>query len=198
MKSGKLMTVGEITKDARRYKSYMKFSGGGVTVSGGEPLAQPKFLEALLAGCKESGFHTAIDTSGHMPDRYVPKGSTQRILTYTDLVLLDIKSINPKVYKDLTGVSIDRTLMMLDLCRDMGRTVWVRFVLVPGITDDLDDMRRLAEYLKPYENVERVDVVPFHKAGEYKWRDMDMDYELGDVLPPGRELMEVARGILVR
>jgi len=192
-KSGKIMAVGEIIEDIKRYKSYMKFSGGGVTVSGGEPLAQPDFLEALLASCKASGFHTAIDTSG-----YANRRAVQRVLAHTDLVLLDIKSINPDTYKDVAGVPIDRTLRMLDFCRDMGRKVWVRFVLVPGLTDDLDDMRRLAEYLKPYENVEKVDVVPFHKVGEYKWRDLNIDYELTDTEPPGQELLEVAQGILKR
>jgi len=193
MTSGKLMTVDEIVADARRYKSYMKFSGGGITVSGGEPLSQMKFLEALLTECKDAGFHTAIDTSG-----YAPGQDVARVIQHTDLVLLDIKSINPETYKAVTGVPIDSTLKLLDVCRDMARKVWVRFVLLPGFTDDLDDMRRLAAYLKPYNNVERVDVVPFHKAGEYKWRDLGLDYELDDVRPPGEELLGVARGILGR
>jgi len=193
MKSGKLMTVDEVITDAKRYKSYMKFSGGGVTVSGGEPLSQPEFLAAFLAECKAAGFHTAIDTSG-----YASRHVAQRVLAHTDLVLLDIKSINPAVYKAVTGVEIDRTLRMLDLCREMGRKVWVRFVLVPGLTDDLDDIRRLAEYLKPYDNVERVDVVPFHKVGEYKWRDLGIEYELTDTPPPGAESVQTAQGVLGR
>jgi len=187
------MTVGEIIADIRKYKSYMKFSGGGVTVSGGEPLAQPVFLEALLKACKDNGFHTAIDTAG-----YASEVNVQRVLAHTDLVLLDIKSINPETYKAVTGVPIDRTLQMLDFCRSMGRKVWVRFVLVPGLTDDVDDMRRLAEYLKPYENIERVEVIPFHKVGEYKWQDMNIKYELTDTQPPSQELLELAQGILAR
>ena len=193
MKSGKLMTAGEIIADIKRYKSYMKFSGGGVTVSGGEPLSQPGFLEALLAGCKAGGFHTAIDTSGH--------GSAcdvERVLAQTDLVLLDIKSINPVTHKNVAGVAIDRTLETLDICRRMNCKIWVRFVLVPGLTDDMDDMRRLAEYLRPYENVERVDVIPFHKNGEYKWRSLNMPYELTDVQTPSRELLNAAKKILAR
>ena len=193
MKAGKLMTADEIITDVMRYRSYIEFSGGGVTVSGGEPLAQPGFLEALLASCKAGGFHTAIDTSGHAPG-----GDVERVLTYTDLVLLDIKSINPETYKTVTGVPIDRTLETLEICRKLGKKVWVRFVLVPGLTDDLDDMRRLAVFLKPYTNVERVNVIPFHKAGEYKWRDLKMDYELSDTPPPGKELLTVAKGILTR
>jgi len=190
-RTGKIMTVGEIVADIKRYKSYMKFSGGGVTVSGGEPLAQPVFLEALLKACKAHGFNTAIDTSG-----YASAVNAQRVLAHTDLVLLDIKSINPQTYMSVAGVPINRTLRMLNFCREMGREVWVRFVLVPGLTDDLDDMRKLAEYLRPYDNVKRVDVVPFHKVGEYKWRDLDVEYELWDTQPPSQELLEVAQGIL--
>jgi len=193
MQTGKRMSVDEIVADARRYKSYMKFSGGGVTVTGGEPLSQLRFLEVLLSEIKAAGFHTAIDTSG-----YAPGQNLSRVLANTDLVLLDIKSINPETYKAVTGVRIDSTLNMLETCREMGRKVWVRFVLVPGLTDDIDDMRRLAEYLKPYENVERVEVVPFHKVGEYKWRDLGLEYELDDVRPPGNELLDVARVILGR
>ena len=191
--SGKVMTAGEIVADVKKYKSYINFSGGGVTVSGGEPLAQAGFLEALLAGCRGAGFHTAIDTSGYGQARDV-----ERVLAHTDLVLLDIKSINPATYKNVTGVEIDRTLETLEICRRMGRKIWVRFVLVPGLTDDMDDMRRLAEFLRPYDNIERVDVLPFHKTGEHKWRDLGMPYELADTPSPSRELLNMARGILAR
>jgi len=193
LKSGQLMTVDEIIRDIKQYKSYMKFSGGGVTFTGGDPLRQPDFLEALLAKCKACGFHTAIDTSG-----YAARTIVERVLAYTDLMLLDMKSINPETFKSVAGVPIDRTLRALDISRRMGVKVWVRFVLVPGLTDDLDDMHRLAEYLEPYENVERVDVVPFHKAGEFKWRDLNMDYELWDTPPPSPEQLEAALKILAR
>ena len=191
MKSGKLMVAEEIIQDIKRYKSYIKFSKGGVTISGGEPLAQPGFLEALLKGCKDNGFHTAIDTSG-----YASSADVERVLHYTDLMILDIKSINPEVYKKVAGVSIDRTLEALDISQRMDRKVWVRYVLVPGLTDDLNDIKSLARHLQPYKNVERVEVVPFHKTGEYKWRDMNMDYELWDVPPPNHELLETAQRIL--
>ena len=193
LKSGKLMTVDEIVRDIKQYKSYLEFSGGGVTVTGGDPLVQPDFLETLLAKCRACGFHTAIDTSG-----YAPGPVLERVLAHTDLVLLDIKSINPETFKSVAGVPIDRTLEALEICRKMGVRVWVRFVLVPGLTDDLEDMRRLAEYLAPYENVERVDVVPFHKAGEYKWRNMRIEYELWDTPPPSPELLGTAKKILAK
>jgi len=185
------MTVDEIIQDIEKYRSYLRFSGGGVTVSGGDPFFQPQFLEELLAGCKAAGFHTAIDTSGYAPGHVV-----ERVLKHTDLLLLDIKSINPMTFEAVTGVPIDRTLETLRISQRMRVKAWVRFVLVPGLTDDLDDMRKLARFLKPFDNIEKVDVAPFHKTGEYKWRDLEQEYELWDTPPPSAELMEAAKGIL--
>ncbi|MCL2528444.1 MAG: pyruvate formate-lyase-activating protein [Defluviitaleaceae bacterium] len=193
LNAGRIMTVREILRDIEKYKSYLKFSGGGVTFTGGDPLRQHDFLEALLAGCKAKGFHTAMDTSG-----YGARDIVERLLTYTDLLLLDIKSINPETYKLVTGVNIDRSLRTLDISRRMGVKTWVRYVLVPGLTDNLDDIYKLAEYLKPYDNVEKVEVVPFHKAGEFKWRDLGQDYELWDTPAPSNELLVKAREILSR
>ena len=191
LQSGKLMTVDEIVQDIKRYKSYLKFSGGGVTFTGGDPFLQPDFLAALLKACKAEGFHTVIDTSG-----YASKPAVEKALPHTDLLLLDIKSINPDVFKAVTDVPIDRTLRTLRLSNELGVKVWVRFVLVPGLTDNLEDIRQLAQYLKAYDNVEKVEVVPFHKAGEYKWRDLGHKYELEDTQPPTPELLEVVRRIL--
>ena len=185
------MAAEEIIQDIKRYESYLKFSGGGATFTGGDPLFQPDFLEALLVGCKAGGIHTTIDTSGYAPGHIV-----ERVLAHTDLMLLDIKSINPETYKKVTGVSIDYTLETLKISQKMGIKVWVRFVLVPGLTDNVDDMHKLAEYLRPYDNIERVDVIPFHKTGEYKWKDLNLDYELWDTPPPSAELMEIAQGVL--
>jgi len=190
-KSGRLMTTSEIVQDIEKYRSYLRFSGGGVTVSGGDPFFQPCFLESLLAECKMAGFHTAIDTSGYAPGHVV-----ERVLEHTDLLLLDIKSINPVTFESVTGVPIDRTLETLRISQRMRVKVWVRFVLVPGLTDDLDDMKKLARFLKPFDNIEKVDVAPFHKTGEYKWRDLQQEYELWDTPPPSAELLETAKGIL--
>jgi len=187
------MTVREIIRDIEKYKSYLKFSGGGVTITGGDPLRQPEFLEALLANCKVKGFHTALDTSG-----YAARDFAERALAHTDLLLLDIKSINPETYKQVTGVPIDRTLRTLDISRRLGVKTWVRFVLVPGLTDDLDDMYKLAEFLRPYENIEKIEVMPFHKAGEFKWRDLGHEYALWDTPAPSQELVDAARKILAR
>jgi len=193
LQSGQIMTVDEIVKDIKKYRSYIKFSGGGVTITGGDPLIQFEFTEALLAQCKSEGFHTAVDTSG-----YGLGNAVEKVLAHTDLMLLDIKSINPATYKQVTGMPIERTLETLRISHEMGVSVWVRFVLVPGLTDNESDMYRLAEYLKPYDNVKRVEVIPFHKIGEYKWRDLKLEYELGDTSAPTHEAMNIARRILAR
>jgi len=190
---GRQMTPREIVRDIEKYKSYLKFSGGGVTFTGGDPLRQPEFLEALLAACKAKGIHTAVDTAG-----YAARDILERVLSYTDLLLLDIKSINPATYKAVTGVPIDRVLRTMEISQRLGVKVWVRFVLVPGLTDDIDDMYRLRDYLKPFDNVAKVEVIPFHKAGEYKWKDLGMQYELWDTPAPSAELLETAREILSR
>ena len=192
-KSGTLMTVDEIIHDIKKYKSYLKFSGGGVTITGGDPLFQFPFLESLLTTCKSEGFHTAIDTAG-----YANPQTVQKILAHTDLLLLDIKSINPTTYKIVTGVPLNRTLETLRISKLMNIEVWVRFVLVPGVTDSVRDMHRLAKYLEPYENIKKIEVIPFHKAGEYKWKDLGREYELYDTPTPSKGMMEIARRILAK
>ena len=193
VRSGDVMTVDEVIADMKKYKSYLKFSGGGVTITGGEPFVQPDFLMELMAAIKAAGFHTVLDTSGHGK-----KSVAERALKHTDLLMLDVKTINPKAYKKLTGGSIFPTLQILDVSRDLQVPTWVRFVLVPGYTDDLDDIKELADYLHNFNNVEKIEVLPFHKLGEYKWENMDIPYELANVLPPGPEIMKRAKSILER
>ena len=191
LKSGQLVTVGDTIRDIKKYQSYLKFSGGGVTITGGEPFMQPDFLVELLAACKSVGLHTALDTSG-----FADRSAAERALQYTDMLLLDIKSFNPVTYKELTGVPLDKTLEVLRLAEYMEIPIWVRFVLVPGYTDNMEDIRRMASFLEPFVNVVKVDVLPFHKMGEYKWEELGLQYELADVEPPSRELLERAKAIL--
>ena len=191
MEKGQLFPVEDVVWDIKKYKSYLHFSGGGVTITGGEPFMQPHFLEELLKACKSEGIHTALDTAGH-----VPADVARRVLRYTDLLLLDLKSMNSEVYKDVTGVRIDLTLKVLALSCDMSVPVWIRFVLVPGLTDDEDDMRKMAEFLKPFPNIERVEVLPFHKLGEYKWAELGLTYTLKDTEPPTKQQIDRAREIL--
>jgi len=191
-KSGKRMTVNDIMNEVLKYKNYYKASGGGATISGGEPFMQAEFLTEILKACKHHGIHTAIDTSG-----YTSPANAKKALQYTDLLLLDIKAYNPETYKKVTGVDIDKTLDVLQLSQALNIPTWIRYVLVPGLTDDMDEIKCLAEFLKGYSNVEKIDVLPFHKEGEYKWQDRNIPYELTDAPPATPEMVEAVKKIFM-
>lgn len=182
MTDGKEVDTAELINEVVKYKSYMQFSGGGITVSGGEPLLQPDFVKDLFVKCKANGVHTCLDTSG-----FISLDKADPVLDYTDLVLLDIKSYNPEVYKDLTGVPLDPTLAFANHLSERNIPVWIRYVLVPNLTDNLEDIEALAKFLTTLSNVERIDVLPFHKMGEYKWEQLGYEYALADTLEPTRE-----------
>jgi len=182
-------TVGEFMVDIRKYKSYFKASGGGVTLTGGEPLMQKKFAISLFKACKEEGLHTTLDTSGYTGIDDL----TLEVLKYTDLVLLDMKSINSDVYQKLTGSPIERNLDFSRYLKDSRIPAWVFFVLVPGLTDNEEDLHALASYLKTLNNVERVGILPFHQMGSYKWQKLNLDYQLGDTPEPSPEETERVR-----
>lgn len=169
-----------------KQKGMLQSMKGGVTLSGGEPLWQPEFVKAIFEGCKMMGLHTALDTSG-----FLGKKADEELLSFTDLVLLDIKHFDPDGYKRVTGVDLQPTLDFAERLAAMKKPVWLRFVLVPGYTDDMDAISKMAAYARELGNVERVEVLPFHKMGEYKWEAMEMDYELYDIPEPQPE--EVAR-----
>lgn len=190
---GKEMSVDTIIKDVIKYKPYMAFSNGGITVSGGEPLLQPGFVGELFKKCKENDIHTCLDTSG-----YIKLDKADPVLDYTDLVLLDIKSYNPLVFKDVTGVPIDSTLAFAEHLAKRNIPVWIRYVLVPDLTDDPEDIEALAKYLTTLTNIERIDILPFHKMGEYKWEQLGYDYKLTDTPSPEPEDVKMAKDILLK
>ncbi|PWN06010.1 pyruvate formate-lyase-activating protein [Rhodohalobacter mucosus] len=169
-----------------KQKDMLQSMKGGVTLSGGEPLWQPKFVKAIFEGSKMMGLHTALDTSG-----FLGKKADDELLSFTDLVLLDIKHFDPEGYKRVTGVDLQPTLDFAERLAVIKKPVWLRFVLVPGYTDDMNAISKMAAYARRLGNVERVEVLPFHKMGEYKWEAMEMDYELYDIPEP--EPVEVAR-----
>jgi len=191
-RSGTITTVGEIITEILKYKSYFQFTGGGVTISGGEPLNQYEFVIELLKACHDHGFHTALDTSG-----YATIDVAEQVLPHVDLLLLDIKNINPEVFENVTGVKIDKTLGVLDTSKHLNVKTWVRFVLVPGLTDNMDDIKKMAEFLQPFENIEKVEVLPFHKSGEHKWKAVNVPYELADTLPPTPEKVKEVQEIFM-
>lgn len=187
---GREYTVSQLMGEIIRYKSYMSFSGGGVTFTGGEPLLQAEFLLEVSKKCKELGISTALDTSGFLWNDHVSE-----LLRYTDLVLLDIKNYDPLVYKTVTGVSLSPTLKFLDHLRERGTRTWVRYVLVPQLTDNLDSVKKLSEHLDQYPNVEKIELLAFHKMGEYKWKELGLEYKLSDTKEPSKELLKEVKAI---
>ncbi|MCL1844235.1 MAG: pyruvate formate-lyase-activating protein [Defluviitaleaceae bacterium] len=189
--NGMEMSVEEVLRELLKYKKFYKRSGGGVTFSGGEPLSQPEFLCEILKACRANKIHTCLDTSG-----FAPESSIMDVLPFVDLLLLDIKAANHETYKRVTGQKSDRIFAMLGLALRQHVQTWIRYVLVPGLTDNLDEIRKLADFLREYNNIEKVDILPFHKLGEDKWKDLGIEYELHDTLPPSPELIQTVREIL--
>jgi pyruvate formate lyase activating enzyme len=189
MRNGKPTTADEVLSQIARYRALLAGSGG-VTVSGGEPLLQPAFTEAVLAGAKAMGLDTALDTSGVLGDR-----ASDELLAATDLVLLDIKAIDPALYRDLTGGSLMPTLRFSERLAALDKRVWVRFVLVPGWTDAPEHVARLARHLAALGNVERVDVLGYHTLGREKYAELGMEDRLARVPAATQEQVDAARAI---
>ena len=191
VKAGTEMTVGQICEDALKYSSYMKFSGGGFTATGGDPLLQAEFLTGLFKKLQSLGIHTALDTAGH-----VELSDVSELIKYTDLVLLDIKSIDPEKHRELTAVALEPTLKFAEYLSDSSIPIWVRYVVVPGITDCEDDIKKLSKFLLTLKNIERVELLPFHKMGEHKWATMNLPYKLKDTPVPDTDKMKYFEGLL--
>lgn len=189
---GDEFSADELIKRALRYKSYWK-NGGGITVSGGEPLLQIDFLTELLRKAKENDINTAIDTAGQPFTREEPFFSKfSELMKYTDLIMLDIKEINPERHKHITGFDNDNILDMARYLSDINKPVWLRHVLVPTLSDFDEDLDKLSEFIKTLGNVERVDVLPYHSLGVFKWKNLGIKYELDDVCPPDAERIKNA------
>ena len=187
---GKEVTVDELIIDIQKYNSYMNFSGGGLTVTGGEPLMQPEFITEIFRRCQELEIHTALDTSG-----YVNLATAKPVLNYVDLVLLDIKSFDKQLYRQVTQVSLEPTLKFARYLDEIEKSAWIRFVLVPNLTDISKNIRGLAEFISQLNNIERVEILPFHKMGEYKWEQLGYDYQLKDTPSASPELVDRAKAI---
>lgn len=192
-RDGTPTTAAEILADIARYFGFLAHGHGGVTISGGEPLVQPQFTTALLQGCKAMGLHTALDTSGATGNK-----APAALLDATDLALLDIKAFSEERYRRLTGAPLAPTLDFARRLAALGKPVWLRYVLVPGLTDDAAEIDRLAAFAAGLGNVERVDVLPFHTMGAYKWEHCDRPYRLAGTLPPTPALVDSVRAIFLR
>ena len=195
MKDGKPVTSDELLTRIARYQGVFRATGGGITLSGGEVLMQPAFAARILRGAKELGIHTAIDTSG-----FLGASATDAMLEDVDLVLLDVKSGDPDTYRRVTGRELEPTLEFGRRLAELphGPEVWVRFVLVPGLTGDAANAAAVAAYAASLNDimpgtVTRVEVLPFHQMGRDKWDALGRDYQLGDTEPPSPELTERVR-----
>ncbi len=187
MTNGIPVTIARAAQELRKYRHGLKVMSGGLTLSGGEPLMQHRFAVKLFAAAKGMGIHTALDTNGFYGDRLADDE-----LRLIDLVLLDIKGWDPDRHRALTGMDIEPTLVFARRLAANRRPVWLRYVFVPGLTDDLEEIRRIARFAAGLGNIERVDVLPFHQMGKYKWRQLGLNYTLADVEPPGMEPIDVA------
>jgi pyruvate formate lyase activating enzyme len=187
MSNGIPVTIARATEELRKYRHGLKIMSGGLTVSGGEPLMQHRFVVKLFTAAQGMGVHTALDTNGYYGDRL-----TDEELERIDLVLLDLKTWDPERHRRLTGMDVAPTLDFARRLAARKRKVWVRYVLVPGLTDDPTDIAKTASFAGGLGNVERVDVLPFHQMGKYKWKQLGMAYTLEAVEPPDVDAVERA------
>ncbi len=189
--AGKVVSAKNLLDEILKYTSFMKFSKGGVTFSGGEPLVQKKALLPLLKELKKQGVHIAIDTAGTTNI----DETTLAIIDTIDLVMLDVKHIVPYEHKRLTGLSNDMNLSFLEALSSKNKRTWVRWVVVPSINDTVGYAKKFAELIKKYPNVELVEILPYHKNGIYKWEALNIPYQLKDTPEPTKssiqELVEI-------
>jgi len=188
LKNGKVTTARETVRQVLRYKSFIR--NGGVTISGGEPLTQQLFVESVLREVKKNQLHTALDTSGCFGVQVSPS-----LLDLVDLVLLDIKAWTNEDYLSITGKSVTPVLEFAKLLERLQKPTWIRFVLVPRLTDREETIHGIAAFVQNMKNVERVEVLPFHKYGESKYKELGLKYTLSETQPPSEERTEEVREI---
>ena len=190
MGNGIPISIEKATEELRKYRYGLKVMAGGFTLSGGEPLMQHRFAAKLFAAAHRMGIHTALDTNGYYGDRL-----SDAELDTIDLVLLDLKTWDPQRHKALTGMDNAPTLAFARRLAARGRPIWVRYVLVPSLTDDLEDVAKTAAFAASLGTVERVDVLPFHQMGRFKWQKLGLEYTLEDAQPPAVEVVEQVCGL---
>ena len=187
MRNGYPVSVANATAELRKYSQGLKVMNGGLTISGGEPLMQDRFVVKLFDAAKKMGVHTTIETNGFLGERL-----TDDELAKIDLVMLGVKAWDGELHKELTGRDNAPTLEFGRRLAKLKKRIWVRFVLVPNLTDDLDDVGKIAEFAASLGNVDRVEVLPFHQMGRFKWRELGIRYHLEDTQPPSAEVVEQA------
>jgi pyruvate formate lyase activating enzyme len=184
LKDGTYVSAQHVIDRLGAFALALRTLDGGLTISGGEPMVQAAFTRRILAAAKDMGLHTAIETSGFLGDR-----ADDRYLSCLDLVLLDIKSGDPDTYRTATGRELAPTLRFAERLAAMGKPVWVRFTLVPGLTDDPANVEKIARFVAPMKNVEWVEVQSFHQLGAFKWKAMGLDYKHANTAPPSPDVV---------
>ena len=192
LQGGTEYTVDELVAKVSRYKNYFDVSGGGVTVSGGEPLLQAPFLVEFFAKLESLGISTAVDTSG----AFAITDTIKKVIDLTDVFLLDIKCINDEICKDLTSVSNQKELEFAKYLSSIGKPMWIRQVLVPGYTDKEEDLLKLKEFLASLSSVQKVGILPYHDMGKHKWLEMGLTYPLEGVRVANSDDVDRAKKIL--
>jgi len=185
MTNGIPVSVSKAIDELRKYRRGLQVMSGGLTISGGEPLMQHRFVEKIFAAAHEMGIHTALDSNGYFGDRV-----SDAALNNVSLVLLDLKTADPERHRSLTGMDNAPTHAFARRLAARRLPIWVRYVLVPGLTDDPEDVAKTAAFAGELGNVERVDVLPFHQMGKYKWERLGLEYTLANTSPPTNELVE--------
>ncbi len=193
---GKEITPQKAFEQAYRYRNYWK-GGGGITVSGGEAMLQVEFVTELFKIAKEHGVHTTLDTSGAPFTTEEPFFSKfVEMIKYTDLVMLDIKEIDDRKHRSMTGHTNQNILELAKWLSDNGKAMWIRYVLVPTLTDDEDDIKGLSDFISTLKTVDRVEVLPYHALGVPKYEKMGISYSLKDISAPTKEQVQKAEQIL--
>ncbi|MGL5124178.1 MAG: pyruvate formate-lyase-activating protein [Fusobacteriaceae bacterium] len=185
-----ILTPSEVFED---FKKYINFYGvdGGITVSGGEPLGQWEFLRELFKICKENNIHTALDTSG-----FFLNDDIKSLLEYTDLILMDIKSLNRDIYKKITTKDIDNSLIFLNYLKDLKKDIWIRQVIIPGVTDNIEEMKKLVHFCSKIKNIKKIELLPFHILAREKYETLKIYNPMKNVEPPSKEVMNRLKAIV--
>lgn len=191
MRSGHAVTLTDVFKLVTRYRAIFKVTGGGLTISGGEALMQMTFVRNLLRRCHQEGIHTCLDTSGFLGAN-LGDGDLKNL----DLVLLDVKSGDEATYQQVTGRALAPTITFGDRLAAAKVPVWVRFVLVPGLTDDPENIAKVAQIARRWPNLERLEILPFHQMARDKWENLGLNYHLADTPVPTKEQVEAAKQIM--
>lgn len=185
------MTPLELVEKIERYQPYFK-DNGGVTFSGGEPLLQSEFLIECLKLCKERNIHTCLDTSG------VGSSNIKEVLKYTDLIMWDIKALTEEKYEEMTGLKINQSLEFLKLCQEMGKEMWIRQVIVPGINDNEEYINTLADFIRPLKNILKIEFLPYELLGVHKYQELGLKYRLDGVPAMNHEKCDTLYQLLLK